>query len=86
MNRQSLRFPSPSGWAGTCPSRAHRIKVRLSIRIRAAASVASRIRISGSPASRAGFCALEETLSTSFKVYSRVDVDKTNPNPAWVTN
>jgi hypothetical protein len=68
MKRQSLRFPSPRGWAGTCPSRAHRIKVRLSIRIRAAASVASRIRISGSPASRAGFCALEDTLSISFKV------------------
>ena len=31
MNRHSLRFPSPNGWAGTCPSRAHLTSVRLSI-------------------------------------------------------
>ena len=79
IKRQSLRFPSPRGWAGTYPSRAQRIRVRLSIRMRAAASVASRIRISCSPTSRAGFCALADTLSTSFKVLLRVDFGKNEP-------
>ena len=43
-NRQSFFFPSPIGWAGTYPNRAHLMSVRLSIRINAAASTASRIR------------------------------------------
>lgn len=43
INRQRRRFPSPSGCAGTWPSRAQQMSVRLSIRRMAAASLASRI-------------------------------------------
>lgn len=43
MKRQRRRLPSPSGCAGTYPSRAQRMRVLASIRIMAAASVASKI-------------------------------------------